>query len=416
MIPSASTIDQNRTRIGYVLKVFPRVSETFVANEIVALERLGTEVIAFSLHAGDGSARHAVLREKRGPTIQVDSQASPDEDDVRRAIHRLAIQHRLDDAERRSLLPRKYVRLALQLAKLATEHRITHFHAHFASRATHVAALTAALTGLPYSFTAHAKDLYHCDVDLDALRWKVEQAQWCVTVTDYNLTFLRRMVAVRPGQAEKILRLYNGINLDRFLPAPPARGNPSLILAVGRLVPKKGFDVLVRACSLLRGRNLRFRCDIIGSGPEEPALRALIDSERLNTDVHLLGPKSSEEVAAALRQATVVTLPCIVAKDGNVDALPTVLLEAMATGRPAVSTSLSGIPEIICSGETGLLVEPGDPIALADALATICNDSALAAAMGERARRRCERMFDLQRNVGRLHHLFNAGRRTPATA
>jgi glycosyltransferase involved in cell wall biosynthesis len=404
-VPQASA---RPAHIGYVLKVFPRVSETFIANEMVAMEGLGTEVTTFSLHASDGAARHAVLRQKRGPTIQVDAAPTPSEDAVRRTANDLASRFALGEDERRRLLPRKYVRLALQLADLAVERRVTHLHAHFASRATHVAALVAAMTGLPYTFTAHAKDLYHRDVDAEALRWKLAHARHCITVTDYNRAYLERLVAAMPGQGDKIVRLYNGVDLDRFRAAPPASGDAPVILAIGRLVPKKGFAVLVDACRLLRDGGLQFRCEIVGGGPEEAALRAAINAVQLGDCVRLLGVMSSEEVAERLRQATVVTLPCIVADDGNVDALPTVLLEAMATGRAAVSTTISGIPEIVVSGQTGLLVRPGDAPALADALATICADPLLAATMGARGRNRCEQLFDLRANAACLQRLLVA--------
>ncbi len=390
-----------RGRIGYVLKVFPRVSETFVINEMRALEGLGTDLSLFSLHRPEHAVSHGILRELRAQPGYVDDLPPADDDAVRRATKRLTQRLGVPPALRPALLPRKYVRLALGLAELAHAAGVRHLHAHFASRSGHVAALAAALLGGTYSITAHAKDLYHRDVDPNVLAWKLAGARFVITVTDYNLRHISTLLA-GIADAAPVMRLYNGVDIERFAASPPPADSPPLLLAVGRLVEKKGFEVLIDACGQLAARAVEARCEIIGSGEREAALRARIDDAGLADRVVLRGALPTEAVAARLRDAAVVTLPCVVSDDGNVDALPTVLLEAMACARPVVSTRLSGIPEIVDDGVTGLLVPPRDVAALADAVAALLADPAGAAAMGAAGRARAEVLFDLRRNAALL--------------
>jgi glycosyltransferase involved in cell wall biosynthesis len=298
------------------------------------------------------------------------------------------------------------VRLALQLAHTVTSRGIGRLHAHFASRAAHVAMLTSALLGIPYSFTAHAKDIYHEDVDQDVLRVKMQRAALVITVSEFNRRTLLRVGETLPGLERKLVRAYNGVDLTFFRPAPPDERLPGRMLAVGRLVEKKGFHVLIQACGLLAQQGVPFTCDIIGTGDEEPALRALIRALGLEHTVLLPGALPVERVAAAMRTAALVVLPCVVAADGNVDALPTVLLEAMACGLPVVSTALSGIPEIVADGETGYLVPPGAAAPLAAALGRVLADPALAACLGRAGRQRAAERFDLRANVARLRDWF----------
>ncbi len=392
--------------IGYVLKVFPRVSETFVINEIRALEALGERIRIFSLHHPDSAVPHGILRELRSPVCYVEDAMPPSDKEIQRARRQLERQLSPSAALCQPLLPRKYVRLAMVLAALVRQEGIDHLHAHFASRAGHVAVLAACLSGCPYSITAHAKDIYHRDVDARLLRLKIAWASFVVTVTDYNRRYLQELVAEIPGAGAKIVRIYNGVDLTGFSPGNRPQRTPPRIVSVGRLVEKKGFRVLLEACRLLRERGYEFHCEIIGGGPEEHLLQTHILTEGLQDTVTLVGLLATEEVAERLRDATVVVLPCVPASDGNIDALPTVLLEAMATARPVVSTRMSGIPEIVVDGETGLLVSPGDAQALADSLATVLDHPADADAMGRAGRRRAERLFDLFENVAELRRLF----------
>ncbi len=395
-------------RIGYVLKVFPRVSETFVINEIRAMESAAEDISVFSLHHNPaGPVRHGILQDLRAPLTYVDD-TLPDEAEVGPVRKRLAKQLKIPHNQWDRLLPRKYVRLAMRLAQLAEQAGIQHLHAHFASRATHVSALAAHLCGIPFSLTAHAKDIYHEDTDSEALRWKIEQAAFTVTVTDYNLRHLRELLADKPGVADRVVRIYNGVEMARFGNRRDEPAESARIVSVGRLVEKKGFDVLIRACAQMKAAGRTFRCEIIGGGGLEQELRNLIGELRVEDVCSLVGSMSTEEVAEYLRAASMIVLPCVVARDGNVDALPTVLLEAMACARPVVSTRLSGIPEIVEEGRTGLLVDPSDIEALADALGRLLDHPEEAAAMGQFGRDRAESLFDLHVNAKKLRRLVYA--------
>lgn len=411
--------------LGYVAKVFPRTSETFVINELRALEELGENPVVFSLHRNPAPVSHAILAELRAPVEYVED-VEVDDREVRRAADRLARELAIPEQQRARMLPRKYVRLAVALAGLAERHGVRHLHAHFASRSGHVAALASTLLGTGFSITAHAKDIYHRDVDRDLLAWKIRHARFVVTVTEFNRRHLLELLDRDDTRAGSVVRLYNGVDLVRFAsrhriggtrtgsPTAIAVGLPDkisanapAIVSIGRLVEKKGFGVLLDACAQLKERGVAFRCEIIGGGDLEPALRQRIGELDLGDHVALTGSLTTEAVAERLREATVVALPCIVGGDGNVDALPTALLEGMACGLPLVSTRLSGIPEIVVDGENGLLVEPGDADALAGALEAVLDDPARAAAMGEAGRKRAEALFDLRRNVAELAGMFH---------
>jgi colanic acid/amylovoran biosynthesis glycosyltransferase len=392
-------------RLGYVVKVFPRLSETFVINEIRELERQGEKVSIFSLHAPTDTVAHHVLSDLQASVTRVDALPEPSDAECREASATLSRYLAEWPSLRDRLLPRKYVKLAIQLAHAARTVPLTRLHAHFASRATHVAMLAGLLLGRRFSFTAHAKDIYHEEVDRDVLRVKMRMADLVVTVTDYNRAALLAVGDGIEGLERKIVRSYNGVDLSLFRPAVEEKRS-CRILGVGRLVEKKGFPTLIRACAMLRERGVTASCELIGSGVQEARLREMITDLGLDQIVVLRGGLPLEEVAHEIRTASVVVLPCMVASDGNVDALPTVLLEAMASGVPVVSSAISGIPEIVVEGETGHLVPPGDVVALADAIERILEDPGAADRLGRAGRRRAEQLFDLHASVARLRELL----------
>lgn len=437
--------------LAYVLKMYPRFSETFILNEILELERQGADVRIYSLHKPDDGRFHAALARVRASVVYLPEYLPAEAGRVFAAHRALA---KTD--------PRRYGRVLLytltrhnsyalkrflQAGVLVDHLRASpppspsrpggiecghHLHAHFASSATRVAMFAHLLIGVPYSFTAHAKDIYLNTVDADLLRDKMRTARFVVTVSEFNRAHLARQ-AGQQGQtslrgllspdrlelpANRIRCLYNGIDLAQFDGGRDDRDEP-VILAVGRLVEKKGFDVLVRACALLRDQGVAFHCDIAGKGPQEAALRALIGELGLADRVQLAGPKPQDEIVAAYRQAAVFALPCVIGADGNRDGLPTVLLEAMAMRLPVVSTDLTGVPEIVDDGLTGLLVPQNDAPALAAALARLLANPDLRARMGQAARAKVAREFDLRQNVSILRGWLAespTAHRTPAIA
>lgn len=385
--------DLHKLRIGYVLKRFPRFSETFILNELLALQALGVETHVFSLLAPPDEPRHARLADLRAPVTYLDKAKGP----VPAMAPEDAPLFAGNDETTVASLHGK----AAEVARLARAAGITHLHAHFGSDPSTVALLAARDLCGTFSFTAHARDIYHTYVSprIDAAkrRAKLSEAAFVVTVSDFNAAHLR---ALCPEAAENIHRLYNGIDLSLFTPSESTV--PGRILAVGRLVEKKGFAVLVDACARLRTRGLAFHCRIIGDGPLHGALQAQVATLGLAGQVSLVGPIPQERLAEELGTAAIATLPCIITPDGDRDGLPTVLLEAMGKAIPVVTTTVTGGPEIVAAGETGLLCPPNDPVALADALETLLKDPHRAHAMGVAGRLRAERLFDLPTNVARL--------------
>jgi glycosyltransferase involved in cell wall biosynthesis len=262
------------------------------------------------------------------------------------------------------------------------------------------------MAGITYSFTAHAKDIYEQSVKTDALRLKVKNAAAVVTVSDYNREHLVRTLG---PEAEGVRRIYNGLDLGEF-PAPaaePARSGEPEVIGVGRLVEKKGFDDLLRACAVLKREGTPIRCAIVGTGPEEPALRSMVESLGLSDRVRLVGARPRAEVIEMMRGAWALAAPCVVGADGNRDGLPTVLLEAMALGTPCISTPVTGIPEVVGDGRTGLLVAERNPEALAGAIRRLVTDRSLVASLCREARRLVEREFDIHHNAAAMREMFS---------
>jgi colanic acid/amylovoran biosynthesis glycosyltransferase len=387
--------DLKPLRVGYVLKRFPRFSETFILNELLALQEIGVDLHIFSLLTPPDEPRHARLAQLRAPvTYLAKGQLDQPSD---------AVLFAGQEPKAVATLHAK----AAEVARLARAAGITHLHAHFGSDPTTVALLAARLMGGTFSFTAHARDIYHTyvspAVDDAKRRAKLAEAAFVVTVSDFNAAHLR---AICPAAAGRIHRLYNGVDLSLF--APGNTNVPGRIVAVGRLVEKKGFAVLVEACALLAARGVAFDCRIIGDGPLQETLASQIAGLGLRASVSLCGPMPQECLAEELGQAAIATLPCVITADGDRDGLPTVLLEAMGKAISVVTTTVTGGPEIVAHGETGLLCPPGDPKALADALEALLADPARARAMGAAGRLRAERLFNLSTNATRLADYFAA--------
>ncbi|MDU8943179.1 glycosyltransferase [Ovoidimarina sediminis] len=385
-------------RIAYVLKRFPRFSETFILNELLAHEAAGADVDVFSLLAPPEEPRHARLADLRAEVTVLKSvgkgrAGAPGAGDAALFSGKSVMEIGALQAK------------AEAIAERAAGRGITHFHAHFGSDATTVACLAARIIGGTYSFTAHARDIYHTYVSPEAdaamRRAKLSEAAFVVTVSDYNA---RHLLTLCPEA--RVVRIYNGIDLSVFRPAPAEARVPGQLIAVGRIVPKKGFDVLLAACRILKDRSVPFDLSLIGTGPEEAALRARIARFALGGQVRLEGALPQETLAQRMACAEAAVLPCVVTESGDRDGLPTVLLEAMAQGLPVVTTTVSGGPEIVADGVTGRLCAPGDAVGLAEALQEVLADRARARAMGQAGRRRAEAQFDLGENAARLRALL----------
>jgi glycosyltransferase involved in cell wall biosynthesis len=400
-------------KIGYVLKRYPRYSETFVVNEILAHEAAGLEVEIFALRPPSDTHFQDIISRVRAPVTYL-SASGIKAADFWTALGGAAVSSpglwtALGEAGSED------ARDVYQAALLAREARlkgITHLHAHFATASTTVARLAAKFAGIPYTFTAHAKDIFHESVCPEDFRRKLEDAAGVVTVSDYNLRYLRENYG---PAAERMRRVYNGLDLQRFTYKAPLH-RPSRIVAVGRLVEKKGFADLIGACATLAASGWRFTCEIVGSGELEADLRGRIEQSGAGGIVRLIGPRPQAEVVRLVQEAAAFVAPCVLGEDGNRDGLPTALLEAMALGTPVVSTDVTGIPEVLRDGETGLLVPQRNPAALAGVISRLTRDSTLRIRLADRARRLIETDFNVHANAAHLREIFAQSARSSRKA
>jgi colanic acid/amylovoran biosynthesis glycosyltransferase len=396
-------------KIGYVVKRYPRYSETFIVSEILAHEKAGADVRIFALGPSFDAHFQDTLSRVRAPVTYLRF------DNIRTLDFWGYVTSAAEEfsAAAKVLLPGAgetpfEVCQGIALAREARSAGIEHLHAHFATSATAVARIASLISGIPFTFTAHAKDIYHEGVDARGFERKLRDAAVCVTVSDYNVAFLQQRYGTA---AAGVVRIYNGLELADFPYTSPA-DREALIVGVGRLVEKKGFDDLVEACGLLASRGERFTCRLIGTGPLEASLRRRIDDHGIADCVMLSGPRPQADVIKEVRSAAVLAAPSVIALDGDRDGLPTVMLEAMALGTPSIGTPVTGIPEAIRDGETGLIVPAHDPPRLAAALSALLNDSRLRVRLADAARRRIEVEFDSHRNAASLRELFTRVRQT----
>lgn len=410
MLPCA---DAMPFHVGYVVKRFPKLSETFVLNEIAELERMGVRVDVFSLKEPKVEPQHVeLLRGLKARVHYLDQALEP-----------------VDASSLTCEVPRDFLlgkepeaivqlhRKAALAAAIARMHGCHHLHAHFANDATLVAALAAREAGLPMSFTAHAKDIYHTyttpELDCRIRRAKIAAADFVVTVTDANKSHLQALA--KPVDSSKIVRIHNGIDTSRFcLPLSTAR-EETLLLAVGRLVEKKGYSDLLQAIALCRARLPGLRLLICGDGPLRPQIEADIEALGLESCVELLGAIDQSHVQSLMQRCTALVLPSLVTHSGDRDALPTVLLEAQASGLPVITTNVSGIPEIVTHNVDGLLVPQRDPISLAGAIDGVLQDRALALRLARAGRENILRRFNLKHSVAELLELFQLSARKQIT-
>jgi len=429
---------RNGRSIAYVLKGYPRLSELFIASEIRRLEALGLRLRLYVIKPSDEPLRHAIISE-----IETQPEYLPPAGSVssiafwrwlaqhfgafapslrrmlarrpHRVIHAAMLAGVQAIRARRGFRLRKiYAKEFLQGVALADRlldaPDVTHLHAHFCHGATTVTWLASVMTGLPFSFTAHAKDLYCPSLNpAGLLRRKVAAARFVVTCTEANRQFLRPLANGTP-----VHRVYHGLNAEiaRMLRAKSdirrPRSSTLRVLGVGRLVRKKGFDVLIEALALLAAREDHWRAHIVGEeGDAAGDLRYRIAGHSLDDRIRLPGPLSQRALYDEYRRADVFCLPCRVDHDGDRDGIPNVLIEAMACGVPAVTTPVSGIPEVIEDGVTGLIVPVDDPKATADAIDRLRRDPALAHRIASNAAALVRERFDGDRLAADLARLFS---------
>lgn len=424
--------------VAYILKGYPRLSEIFITSEIYRLEQLGMKLRLAVIKHGDEVGANGLFNRIEARPNYLPETSSLSQTSLRSwldlhlsdflpALRSVARQKPVGFARaavaafsqavraRRTFFaaPRKlYLKEFLQAVWTAQfileAGDVRHIHAHFCHGATTVAWLVSIITGLPFSFTAHAKDIY-CDSLNPAglLARKMRAARFVVTCTDANR---KHLLNIEP--TANVRCIYHGLNAEfadllNDTTNLPAKNGRLRALGVGRLVPKKGFDVLVEACAILKSRGFHFETAIVGEhGEHEAELRQQIDTHDLKDHVRLVGPMEQSRLYTEYQRADVFCLPCRVLDNGDRDGLPNVLMEAMACGLPVVTTPVSGIPEIIKDGHNGTLVPPDDAEALANAIQRISSDRRLAQNLGRAGRLTVLERFDGDKTAMELASLF----------
>jgi glycosyltransferase involved in cell wall biosynthesis len=282
---------------------------------------------------------------------------------------------------------------------------IDHIHAHFATWPTTIALVVSSLNGIPFSFTAHAHDIY---IRQMMLKEKISRAKAVIAISDFNRKYLQGLA--RPADRSKISTVYLGVDFKALrFPKRKEKNAIPQILSIGRLVPQKGFRYLIEALDLVKKKNGKFKAAIVGGGPGFEELENLIKVKGLGGEVELLGPLLFVEVRKRLANADIFVSPSVKVPDGNIDGIPVVLFEAMAAKLPIVSTRVSGIPEAVKDGETGLLVKEKDAEGLAEAIGTLLSNRKLREKFGEAGFKRAKKMFDLHKNVEEFKKVILGG-------
>jgi glycosyltransferase involved in cell wall biosynthesis len=425
------------SEIAYILKGYPRLSEAFITNEISWREKLGLKLHIFAIKKEEEKKSHAVVNQIHAPVTYLPPVISLTENNFLFWLWKTLPQFAKSHLQLFKRRPATYARTLWQAVKMCFKYRsgavwqpkkvyfkeflqtgdiarrviesgrIRHLHAHFCHGSTNIAMLASRLAGMPFSFTAHAKDIYQEKLNpRDLLSVKIHQAQFVATCTEAN----RRRLQQISANGTPIQTIYHGLNTSLFTPvvSQNSRLQKPLILSVGRFVEKKGFSDLVLACRTLKKKGHDFQCRLVGEkGDQWERIQQMIATLQLDDCVSMHREMTHHELRALYQQSTIFALPCRIAADGDQDGIPNVLAEAMATGLPVVSTYISGIPELVTHDVDGLLIEQKNVTALAEALEKLLANPALRQQLGNAARARICEIFDAKRNTEELKRLFH---------
>jgi len=400
-------------RIAYIMSRFPGLSETFILREMCELERLGWNLELYPLIFQQETVVHddalTWMERAHKPSLYAIAAANLD----LLVTHPIVYISILFKALLGNILSIKFLIRAFVLypkavwmARQMKTDKVVHIHAHYATHPALVAWIINQITGISYSVTAHAHDIF---VDKSMIQQKLQGTSFIVTISCFNRDYLIKYLG--PWVGEKIKVIHCGIVPSLYtLPAPSELSPENLfdIISIGSLRPYKGFAYLLEACNILRQRDLRFRCRIIGGGELHARLYSKIEELKLLNFVELLGPKDQNEVAGFLKNADCYVQSSIVTSTGKMEGIPVSLMEAMASGLPVVATNISGIPELVRPGETGYLVPPEEPQALADAIMKIYEDRGRAEHYAITGRDLVLKEFNLSTNVALLSDLLNS--------
>jgi len=405
--------------LGMILKGYPRISETFISNEILLLERLGFSIHILPMRHPRESFTHASVKRIKAPVHYLPTHLWRDLG--RLMLHNIPLAAKCPERYRQglALMTRRCRRARkaatvkhflqagyLAHAVLRRTPAIGHLHAHFAHSPASVTMFASVLSGLSFSFTAHAKDIYTSNPG--QLREKIAMARFVVTCTKYNKRHLEELAG---DAGTPIHCVYHGIDVSLFsggdsaaaAPAPPYR-----LLTVARMTEKKGLPTVYRALRILKDAGLAFSHVLIGDGDDRDKIEALVRELGLAGCCELAGTRTHEEVLGHFRRAHAFVLGCEIAADGDRDGIPNVLVESLAMGVPSVSTTVSAIPEIIEHERTGLTVPPKNPEALAAAIRRLLTDTGLRRRVRAAGREKVVNEFDNTRHIRRLAEIYRA--------
>ena len=397
-----------------VLKGYPRLSETFIANEIALLESLGFRVRIVSMRDPREALRHAAIYRIKAPVTYLPDRILPAlgellYENVRAALDSPAgyarafgrmLRHLA--ATRRSATLKHLLQAGFLCRRALAPGENVHLHAHFAHSPTSVALYAGLIQGLPVSFTGHAKDVW--TQASDKLAEKIGKVAFVVTCTQANAAYLRRLAP----NGTPVFAVYHGIDLKLFSDAhaAPEAGPPWRVLSVARLTAKKGLDTVLDALGRLAGEGVAFAYDLVGAGEDREALAAQARRLGIADRVTFHGALPHEAVLGLYRRAHVFVLGCRVLANGDRDGVPNVLVEAMAMGVPVAATDVSALPELARNGETALTCPPDDPAALAAAVRRLLEDAALRGRLIASAKAAVARDFDNTANTRALAAVF----------
>lgn len=399
-----------RRPVAVLMSRFPTVTETFILREMIEMERQAQPVrvvpmIRETPRVIHEAARPWTDRALYTPYLSPAIAAANLRAFVRHPLRYLGLLGRLMAGT--ILSPDVFLRTlavfpkSVFLAGELSREGIRHVHAHYATHPSTMALIIAAFSDITFSFTVHAHDI---QVNRSLLRWKLRETRFVRSISDFNRRFLEDLY---PAEAKgKIVVVHVGIEPETYEEnsrlTSAASAGPPKVLCVAAHKPYKGLPVLIEACGMLRDQGVMVQCDIVGDGPMRSELESMIRERRLESVVRILGPRPQEEVARMMAEARLFALPSIVASDGQMEGIPVALMEALSSGRAVVTTSISGIPELVEHGRNGLLVPPGDAAAFAAAMKELLADPARAAEMGVHGRKKVRAEFTLVDSVRQL--------------
>ncbi len=404
-----------RLKVAYIMSRFPKLTETFILYEMLAMRQQGVQVEVYPLlrereNVMHPEAVHFVEVAHFQPFISLPI--------VRANLHFLLKKPFVYLKTLWDLLRSNwgsfnfftgvlgiFPKTVLFAYQMRADH-VQHVHAHFASHPAAAGFIIHRLVGIPYSFTAHGSDLHR---DRHMLREKVAEAAFVAAISEYNKELI--ISECRGSYREKVNVVHCGVDTQVFRArsheTPFEKGeNPFMILCVGTLHEVKGQEYLIEASRQLQERGFNFECHFVGDGPDREALTRLAQQAGISDKVRFHGRLTRDEIARLLLDADVLTAPSVPTSDGRREGIPVVLMEAMGSGVPVIASDLSGIPELVNSQSTGLLVPPRDATALADALERYIKDADLRRRLGRAGRDKVVEEFDLNKNAAKLAEYF----------